>query len=272
MSNDSADAMGGGPKLTEDLEETGRDLDDYGLCLIAGRLGADRLQTVRERVYQLADADTTAGRGYRLDTDLTNQRIWSLLDKGDEFVDLVLDEVALNLTRHLIGRAFLLSNVTANITQPGGGEMASHCDQGYMPTPYPPIPVAANSMWLLDTFTDANGGTRYVPLSHRLDHGPGEHEGPMPDTVALEAPAGTLAVMDGRLWHRTGNNRTSAERRAAIFAYYTRPFIRQQENWFLSLSATTMARARTDPALRRLVGVDSWRGLGLVDGQERAPD
>ncbi len=261
----------GGPRLTEDLDAARRDLADHGLCLVARALEPGRLDRTRARLYEVARAAPPNGRGYRLDADLTNQRIWTLLNYGQEFVDLSIDPTALELVEALLGRAILLSNISANITEPGGGEMLMHCDQGYFPTPYPAEAVAANAMWLLDEFTADNGATRYVPRSHRLDHGPIDHEGPLPATVPLVAPAGTLAVMDGRLWHQTGWNRTADQTRAGVFAYYTRPYIRTQENWFLSLADHVVEKARQPGRLRQLLGFDAWRGLGLVDGGEHGP-
>jgi ectoine hydroxylase-related dioxygenase (phytanoyl-CoA dioxygenase family) len=79
----------------------------------------------------------------------------------------------------------------------------------------------------------------------------------------MEAPAGLLVVFESRIWHRTGNNVTADQRRAAIFGWYTRPIYRAQENWFLSL----------DPAVRQFASDDllvllGYRttGLGLVNG------
>ena len=42
-----------------------------------------------------------------------------------------------------------------------------------------------------------------------------------------------MVVMEGRVWHRTGFNRTASSHRAGIFAFYTLPIYMPQENWFL---------------------------------------
>jgi hypothetical protein len=43
--------------------------------------------------------------------------------------------------------------------------------------------------------------------------------------------------------------------------------MRQQENWFRSLPAEVFARAT--PLLRRLLGVENYLTLGMVDGMPR---
>ena len=100
---------------------------------MARALEPGRLDRTRARLYEVARASPPNSRGYRLDADLTNQRIWTLLNHGQEFVDLSIDPTALELVEALLGRAILLSNISGNITEPGGGEMRMHCDQGLLP-------------------------------------------------------------------------------------------------------------------------------------------
>ena len=83
------------------------------------------------------------------------------------------------------------------------------------------------------------------------------------DTVAIEAPAGSMVAMEGRVWHKTGNNRTADERRAGVFAWYTTPIYRPQENWFLALDDQVVDTASDD--LLVLLGYRAI-GLGLVNG------
>lgn len=61
-------------------------------------------------------------------------------------------------------------------------------------------------------------------------HGP-EWGQDYPDAIPLTCPAGSIFVMDGRVWHQTGPNTTRNERRIGMFAYYVRPFIRPQVVW-----------------------------------------
>lgn len=249
-------------------------LDEHGLALVSGAIERHELDEVRCRLLAAAEEDRRSSRAYVYDADEANQRVWALLKRGACFERLVTNPVAIDLIEHLIDRPMLLSNISANITGPGGGRMALHADQGYVEPPFPPRPLAANAIWMVDDFTVANGATRIVPGSHRRDHGPAATEarraaghGTDPDdTVAIEAPAGTLCILDGRVWHQTGTNTTTDERRAGIFAYYVRPYLRTQENWWRSLDDDTLERYRADPLLHELIGFDHYRSLGVVDG------
>ena len=260
--------LGVGP--TTDLDRAWRDLAEYGLCLLTGAIDRSHLDRLRRRLYEIADADTAAGRGYVYDDDLTNQRVWCLLGHDELFATVAKNPLALDFVRRLLGPRVLLSSLTANITGPGGGGMALHTDQGYLPHPWPTSPLVANAIWMIDDFSADNGATMVAPGSHHLGCGPQHLEpGTAPPTlVPLEAPAGTVCIMDGRIWHRTGVNNTIADRRAGLFAYYTKPHIRSQEDWQRSLTPEQLASADADPVLADLIGLRSWHSLGLVNGAE----
>ena len=76
-----------------------------------------------------------------------------------------------------------------------------------------------NTVWLLDDFTEANGGTRIVPGSHRSGLA-GPPEGiEVKHLHQLVAPAGSVLVFNGQCWHGGGANRTG-EKRHALFGHY----------------------------------------------------
>ena len=250
---------------TTDLREARGDLDRHGYCLVEGALSSDQVAALRQRLVELAAAEVAAGTDYVYENG-ANQRVWALLNKGAVFVDLALHPLALELMEHLLGHGFLLSNIDANIAGPGGQPMFLHADQSFVPPPWPwPFPLVANIMWMLDDFTPENGATRVVPDSHLKGHGPELSGGAEP--VPACAPAGTAMVFDGRLWHQTGANVTADERRHGILAYYCRPFMRQQENWFVSLRPEVLESA--PGRLRQILGYDNYLSLGMIDGMPR---
>jgi ectoine hydroxylase-related dioxygenase (phytanoyl-CoA dioxygenase family) len=250
---------------TTDLDRARADLAEHGYCLIEELLPADRRAGVRARLVEQAAAEIADGTDYVYEGG-ANQRVWTLLNKGDCFVELALDPVVLDLMEHLLGSDFLLSNIDANIAGPGGKPMFLHADQSFVPTPWPPFPLVANVMWMLDDFTTDNGATRATPGSHRSGRAP-EMTVSDEETVPVCGPAGTAMVFDGRLWHQTGANVTTGERRHGILAYYCRPFMRQQENWFCSLDPAVLDR--WDQPLRHLLGYDNYLSLGMIGGMPR---
>jgi ectoine hydroxylase-related dioxygenase (phytanoyl-CoA dioxygenase family) len=86
---------------------------------------------------------------------------------------------------------------------------------------------------------------------------------PVSQMQPFEAPAGAAIVMDGRLWHTSGVNTTRDERRALLFALYSRPFLRQQMNWDVLLSEHT--KQRLDDDARALLGMGPLANVYGVD-------
>jgi ectoine hydroxylase-related dioxygenase (phytanoyl-CoA dioxygenase family) len=250
---------------TEALDAARRRLDEVGYCVIEGALDPALLERLQARVVEQAQGERAAGCAH-LEWQGANQRIWFLLNKGRVFQDLLLHPLVEEMMSHLLGRSFLLSSLSANIAGRGGAEMVLHSDQGYISFPTP-RPVVANIAWMLSDFTADNGATLVVPGSHLRDDVIARDGLPAgTSAVAVEGPAGSALVFDGRLWHGTGRNVTD-ELRYAILSYHCRPFIRQQENPFLTLDPDVIEQFSEE--LRARTGFKMWAGLGkTTQGQQ----
>jgi ectoine hydroxylase-related dioxygenase (phytanoyl-CoA dioxygenase family) len=258
------------PPPTRDIETGLCDIAEFGLCIIPDVLNGPALRQTRDALYRAAEADRLRGREQKFGLDYahdeTNQRVWNVLGRDPLFEDMVEHPTALAFVRAVLGWPALLGNVSANITGPGGGEMVLHADQIFVPEPWSQEPQGLNVAWCLDDFTEENGATRIAPGSHKLNRAPRPDEAGV-ETIPLEAPAGSIVVFESRVWHKTGFNRTHDQRRAGVFAWYTRPIYRTQENWFLSLSPSFRQHASEEMLV--LLGYKTT-GLGLVNGASPA--
>jgi hypothetical protein len=259
----SASKTKGLPPFAHDFREACEHIHDFGLAILPDQLSGDDLQAARKLTYDGVIDDKRLGRsrgGFALDYGDANVRVWNMLNRGDVFVELVQHPVVLELLNEIIGWPALLGNISANIALPGNEGGALHPDQIFIPKPWPERPQGMNCAWLLDDFTAVNGATEVVPGSHLLDLDSGAV---LEDAMPVIAPAGSLVVFESRVWHRTGLNRSDTSR-AALFAWYTTPIYRPQENWFLSLGKDVTERASDD--LLTLLAYKS-QGFGLVYGQ-----
>ena len=251
------------------IEKAKLALDEHGFACVENALSVSQLTAAKQKLQSAisaSEADGVPTRNYAFDPDNHNQRVFHLFNFDDIFIELIQRPDALAFVRHQLGDAFLISNFSANITEPGNAKMQIHADQGYVPPPWPDTPLACNVAWLLDDFTVDNGGTCYVPGSHKRGHGPDPEK--QYETVPIEAPAGSMLIMDGRLWHQTGENRTANQTRAALFGYYVLRWIRPQMSWNTMLWPETIEKLT--PEFLHLLGYYTGNVEHQIPHGERA--
>ena len=249
------------------------------------RDGGPNQALMDESGYLKTTAFTTANGG-------VNQRLWMLANKGASFRGLIEHPLVDELVGHVLGADFILSTLSANIAKPGGVRMGLHTDQWWMPQPTRPgephvraseitrrprlgfvqpdstlgiaPPVVANTMWMLSDFSPQNGATEVVPGSHLS----GAHPHPTEQGGYLifqpEAPAGTLMVFDGRLWHGTGAH-TGGDDRLGALATFCCPQFRQQENQTLGLDRALWSQI--SDKLKARLGFKVWNAYGRIEGE-----
>lgn len=258
---------------------------EHGIAFRDGGKG----QSVTDPHGQLrVDAFTEAAGG-------VNQRMWMLVNKGACFRDMVVHPLVDALVGHVLGDRFILSTLSANIAKNGGQRMGLHTDQWWMPQPIrPDLPhvkpaditrsaaetfvdpdpalgiapaVVCNTMWMLSDFTAENGATEVVPGSHLSGaHPPREGQQHL-GIVQAVAPAGTLMVFEGRLWHGTGAN-TGGGDRLGVLATFCAPQFRQQENQTLGLDRA-LWNTMSDKLKARL-GFEVWHAYGRIESPAQA--
>src|SRR5829696_5598633 len=230
------------PGVTTSIDQALADVHEHGVAILAGALDPVATADVRDRLLRAAERSEARGfptRNYAFDPDGHNVRVFMLFNLDPVFAELIVHPLAQRFVHETIGEAFSISNFSANVLGPGAGSMVLHADQGYATEPWPPVPLAVNVGWILDDFTEEVSATRYVPGTHLAGGNPDPER--TYETVPVEAPAGSLLVMDGRIWHQSGINRTADRHRAALFGYYVRSWIRPQVNWNVLLDPEVAA-------------------------------
>ena len=81
-------------------------------------------------------------------------------------------------------------------------------------------------MWALTDFTEDNGATRIIPVSHKMDDRLTFSD---TDTEAAEMSAGSVLLYLGSLYHGAGENLTDHDRNGLI-VHYTLGWLRREEN------------------------------------------
>lgn len=260
------------PPITTNLAEAKRHLVEYGVARVSGVLSAEEVLTARTRLFEQAEAERErdcaehdSGSDPRAPATGPNQRIRNLINKGEIFRQIAVKPKVLELVRSLLGKHALLSSFSANIACQHGVLQGLHTDQFYV-GPMPMV-MASAVIWMLDDFQEENGATLVVPGSHRWT----SIADVDPDAAALAipatGPAGSIVMLDGRTQHATGVNKTDRPR-PGLITYFAKPFIRQEENFALSLAPEIMERCSKE--LLELLGFQTWFGLGGIDGSKHA--
>lgn len=191
------------------MNDRDRQLAETGVCVVPGVL--DSVATARIRTHLLRAADAFQRSGARtfmpeLDPNDRNVRVFNLIELDEIFRDLILHPAALHWVRMVLDEHYTVSNFTANIALPGSRSMALHSDQALVAPESWTAAWSMNVIWCLDDVYEASGATRYIPGSHRFQRAADLPANSLQQTVAFEAPAGSIVVMDGRVWHTSGAN------------------------------------------------------------------
>lgn len=266
------------PKPETDLAQLEHDFVRWGYCIVRDALSPAQVAAQVERLADQAAAERAARVADMSGRDRV-QTVGNLVAKGQVFRDIVALEPAACQGGHLVeailgkalGKGWYLGTAHGSIVHQGGGLQDLHQDQGYVPLPHPPYPLAVLIIWTLSDFSLAEGGTFVVPGSH-IDADGGNRvkqeaafeklvEGE-PGLCALRCPAGQCYVMDARVLH-SGGTRTAPGKRYALRNLYMCGFMRQQENMFLGVPDDVILASSWK--LRALMGFRPYQGLGMVN-------
>jgi ectoine hydroxylase-related dioxygenase (phytanoyl-CoA dioxygenase family) len=230
-------------------------LDRDGYLVLANYMSAPLLEELRERIEALFTSEgQLAGSEFKQEEQ--TRRLANLVDKGEVFERAIAMPEILERVAHVLGPEFKLSSLNARSANPNSTWVQPlHADMGALPDEkgY----WVANTVWMLDDFTEQNGAIRMVPGSHRWGKLPQDAltnlQAPHPDEVLITGQAGTVVVMNAHMWHGGTANRTTKSR-CAMHAFYARWDKPQQQ--YQKRLLRPEVQARLSPPLRRLLALD----------------
>ncbi len=215
-----------------------------GYVVLPSLLAPDEVEAIRRGVLPLL-----GHQGRNNFEGVRTQRVYALLEKTRVIDRLVAHPRILALLDRIFLPNYLLSQAQVINILPGESAQALHTDDSFYPVPRPRPPLGAATVWAIDDFTEDNGATTLVPRSHEWESertpGPGDAQ------VSAVMPAGSVVFYPATLWHGGGANR-SAQQRLAVTCQYCEPWVRTQENYFLSVRRETVRTLPED--LKRLLG------------------
>jgi ectoine hydroxylase-related dioxygenase (phytanoyl-CoA dioxygenase family) len=194
--------------------------DRDGYYVLSEVLSKQEIERARKIVSALCKHEEQHG-GHFYDETGKVQRVWNLLNKHSLFVELIQRPFVMEAMEHIFDRPtphqkFYLSSFQANVLYPGAIAQKIHIDTPF-PEPLPLWPVKANTIWLVDDFTEHNGSTEVVPGSHKSPYKP--KPGDETRLKKVIAKAGSVLFTHGNLWHRSGINSSTASRTVLLGSF-----------------------------------------------------
>ena len=196
-----------------------------GWCVLDKVIPQDKVDSIRKSLI----ATTVKHRNPNAPEQIGH--VSGIINYDQSFAPFLANERLLSLLKSVLGAHLRISMTTGTINEPGNVRGDFHADwpfnqrnAGHIPTPYPDIVAHITTIWMLVPFTFDSGGTLIVPGSHRMDNNPTGKNGidptkPYPTEINVTGSAGSVLVMDSRLWHATAPNRTSDPRVAIVIRY-----------------------------------------------------
>lgn len=236
------------PKPSRDIDRLRGDLLRWGYCKVVDALSTEQVMAMRQRVLEQAEGEKLAGIAQRTPS---GQNINCCVNKGRCF-ELFIEQhpsiaqggpLVEQLVTEALGPGWICTSLIAALSLRGGVPQALHQDQGNALDSRSPMTV--NILTPITDVDETTGGTLLIPGSHTVLSDAvreGKEVGKLPPAINLDAAAGTMVIIDGRLLHGTGINHTD-EPRIVMLNGMQKAWMRQQENWMLSVRPEVLQRA-----------------------------
>ena len=218
-------------QVRTDLDQLAFQLHVSGFCVLKDVIPGDRCAQIRDSVKETVCREYA---NYAIGQSAAENKVGftpSIINHDQSFAEYLADERLLALVHRLLGEHVRISFTSAIINQPGNERGRWHADwpfnqnnAGRVLAPYPDAIMHLTTLWMLSPFGPENGGTLVLPGSHRCSTNPTAADGPDPNQtfpaeINVSGPAGSILMMDSRLWHATAPNQTDEPRVALAVRY-----------------------------------------------------
>ena len=196
-----------------------------GWCVLDNIIPADKVAAIRKSIV----ATTAKHRNPHAPAHIGH--VSGIINYNQSFAPYLANERLMTVLKGALGAHVRISMTSGTINEPGNERGDWHADwpfnqrnAGSLPAPYPNIVAHITTIWMLAPFTAESGGTLLVSGSHRMNNNPTGNNGvdpsaPYPTEINATGEAGSVLVMDSRLWHATAPNTTSDPRVAIVIRY-----------------------------------------------------
>jgi hypothetical protein len=196
-----------------------RKVEVDGFVVFPGGLPSGEVAVLREELAGLDAARHSAGARLRVVREIH-------LSPARRAVELIADPAMLGFVRRTLGEDIVCMSASYACYEPGYPGMALHTDcQPYGSDLFGPlasVPVSIRVFWYLDGLSPDRAPLRVVRSSHLSLHGaanPYQRFAAHPEEEVVTCPAGSAVVINPRLFHGVGPNRSDGPRSVYTVSY-----------------------------------------------------
>lgn len=239
-------------------EQRVSELADQGYTVVLNAISSpqvDRFSAAMDRALKQHSGQTREEPAKR------RSQLYGIPNYDAELIEPLTLSTTLPIVCTFLGWNIHLHHSHLDISRPlpPGAESSFRWHRDMQSTTYtlpPPLPLLSVKVgyFLTDVASLDDGGLMVIPCSHRTDkiERAEDFAQEQPTAVSVLAPAGSALILDSRLWHSVGNNRSTVTRKMLYYAYTYR-WIRPSEP--LHLSAEQLAAL--SPIERQLLGAST---------------
>ena len=231
------------PSLQSDINE----LDKNGFVILKNLITESECDQLKETSNKLLNRLPSGRNNFE---GKSTKRLYGLLGKSRIYDKLILNQRILDICDYYLLPNHLLTAFQAISIGSNEKQQILHYDDQFVNFRRPRPPTSIAFIWAIDDFTKENGATVLIPGSHKWDNKRVPNRA-IDKLVPAVMPKGSCVCLLGTLWHGGGKNITNKPR-LAISNQHCEPFIRPQENQFLSVPFDTIKKI--DPRLQSMCG------------------
>ena len=209
-----------------DLERSVIQLRQEGWCVVEDVIPSTSVESIRKEVEDSAQVYEE----YAKEHDRWGRNVISFMPG---FAAYLAQPKLMELVKLMLGPEVHISQTEYKI-RPPHHEMVRgyHSDfpfdlnqKWHVKQPFPTAVLGLTTLWMLVRFATENGGTWIVPRTHldtRNPRGKGDRideRAPIPGEIQATGPAGSVLVMDPRVWHSNAASPSDHPRTAVVVRY-----------------------------------------------------
>ena len=213
---------------TPDIQTFADQVKEIGYCIVPEVIPAAHGEALRTHLQSVGENLRRA----EIHESQQVSAVKGLLSVDQRVANYVADERVMAILSQLLGNKLRISFCSLMTNEPGKKRTVMHADWPYnqdrachIPAPYPDQIMHTTALLMVSPFTKTNGGTIVVPGSHRRSTNPTDRKSGIdplavqPDEQQITGAAGSLLLMDSRLWHAAPENRSSDSRICVAIRY-----------------------------------------------------